>query len=246
MSWCGCLAGSRLSALLLALAVLAVGVPAAQLLLAFSRLRRAEVQAVLDAERAPPAVAAAASDANATWRCENNTDCQLNGACVSGVCQCDKGWTGLRCHRLALLPLAPDAGLQDPVLSTWGGSVVFNATDSTWHMYVSVIENGCGLSAWRPNSALGHATATSPDGPYALLRIIKPHFAHEPSAVMAPDGACCAWRGLRGVRAACCASPESTSFGGGAPRGETSQASWCSANAFFAHSRHNHAVAPHL
>ena len=49
-------------------------------------------------------------------------------------------------------------------------------------MYAAVIEHGCGLAAWRPNSALGHATASSPEGPYTFQRYIKPHFAHEPVA----------------------------------------------------------------
>ena len=55
-------------------------------------------------------------------------------------------------------------------------------------MYAAVIEHGCGLAAWRPNSALGHATATSPDGPFTLQRLIKPHFAHEPVAIVSADG----------------------------------------------------------
>lgn len=35
-------------------------------------------------------------------------------------------------------------------------------------MYAAVIENSCGLSAWRPNSAIGHATSMSPTGPFKL------------------------------------------------------------------------------
>ena len=26
--------------------------------------------------------------------CKTNLDCQLNGACTSGVCVCDAAWTG--------------------------------------------------------------------------------------------------------------------------------------------------------
>ena len=52
-------------------------------------------------------------------------------------------------------------------------------------MYAAVIEKSCGLAAWRPNSALGYATsASSPDGPFTFQRYIKPHFAHEPVALM--------------------------------------------------------------
>jgi hypothetical protein len=64
--------------------------------------------------------------------CRNNADCQLNGACVNGACKCDPAWTGARCQRLNLLPASINAGLQDPLLSSWGGSLLQNATDGTW------------------------------------------------------------------------------------------------------------------
>ena len=51
-----------------------------------------------------------------------------------------------------------------------------------------MIENGCGLGAWRPNSAIGYANASSPVGPFTLRRIIKQHFAHEPVALLTPEG----------------------------------------------------------
>ena len=54
--------------------------------------------------------------------------------------------------------------------------------------YAAVIENGCGLGAWRPNSAIGYANASSPVGPFTLRRIIKQHFAHEPVALRTPEG----------------------------------------------------------
>jgi hypothetical protein len=126
------------------------------------------------------------------WKgCTTNLDCQLNGKCSSsGVCRCDPAWTGQRCERLDLLPASAEAGLQDPRLSSWGGSVLQNTSNGEWHMFAAVIERGCGLAAWRPNSALGHATAPagSPEGPYTFQSLIKPHFAHEPVAVRAPDG----------------------------------------------------------
>ena len=64
--------------------------------------------------------------------CKNNGDCQLNGACIDGKCDCDPAWTGSRCQRLNLLPASIDAGLQDAQLSSWGGSILQNATDGTW------------------------------------------------------------------------------------------------------------------
>ena len=126
--------------------------------------------------------------------CASAADCQLNGRCSGGRCECDSGWTGHSCQQLDLLPATVDAGLQDPKMSSWGGSVLQNKSDGAWHMFAAVIENGCGLAAWRPNSALGHAVSrTGPTGPYRLVsglsgQYIKPHFAHEPVAVMAADG----------------------------------------------------------
>lgn len=128
-----------------------------------------------------------------TGPCKDNEDCQLNGACTRGRCECDPAWTGSRCQRLNLLPGSINAGLQDARLSSWGGSVLQNTTDGTWHMYAAVIEHECGLAAWRPNSALGHATASSPEGPYTFKRFIKPHFAHEPVALMGSDGMIMIW-----------------------------------------------------
>ena len=62
-------------------------------------------------------------------------------------------------------------------------------------MYAAIIENSCGLSAWRPNSAIGHATSTvGPAGPFELqLPLIKPHFAHEPVALRTADGTIAIW-----------------------------------------------------
>ena len=34
--------------------------------------------------------------------CTNDEDCLLNGACSSGACTCDKGWTGPDCGELNL------------------------------------------------------------------------------------------------------------------------------------------------
>jgi hypothetical protein len=135
--------------------------------------------------------------------------CSLNGDPLpsdgtggGGGCRCDAAWEGAECERLRLAPASPHAGLQAPgVFSSWGGSVLRGddgddavaAADGggsrrrhgsrTWHMYAAVMAHGCGLNAWRPNSQIGHATATDAAGPYTLRSIIKPHFAHSPDVV---------------------------------------------------------------
>eukprot|EP01043_Picozoa_sp_COSAG02_P000668 COSAG02_NODE_13_length_57813_cov_14.298276_2_plen_352_part_00 len=114
--------------------------------------------------------------------------CSLNGELVDGKCRCDPQWEGDDCQLLKLLPADPHAGLQAVGnFSSWGGSVESDAA-GTWHMYVAVMAHGCGLNAWRPNSQIGHATSSTPAGPYTLQQIILPHFAHSPDIVRGVDG----------------------------------------------------------
>eukprot|EP00040_Diaphanoeca_grandis_P016733 m.86708 g.86708 ORF g.86708 m.86708 type:complete len:403 (-) comp25991_c0_seq2:154-1362(-) len=117
--------------------------------------------------------------------------CSLNGVERDGKCVCDVQWSGDDCERLRLLPAKPNAGFQPngklDIYSSWGSSVV--QVDGTYHMFAAVMQNGCGLDAWRPNSAIGHATSALADGPYELVEIIKHHFAHSPHVVYdASDG----------------------------------------------------------
>lgn len=117
--------------------------------------------------------------------------CSLNEDLVNGRCRCDASWTGEDCERLNLLPANPEAGLQAHgelgVFSTWGGSVQRDE-HGKYHMLAAAMEHGCGLNAWRPNSAIGHATSDDPAGPYRLWQLIKPHFAHEPELIRGADG----------------------------------------------------------
>ena len=125
------------------------------------------------------------------FTCASDTDCSLNGRCVRGGCACIPSWRGAQCQYLRLAPAAPDAGLQQRDASSWGGSILPAADGSgRFHLFAAVFERGCGLKAWRPNSALARATSdgADPSGPYGDVTVIKPHFAHEPVALRAPDG----------------------------------------------------------
>lgn len=128
--------------------------------------------------------------------CITDDDCQLNGLCNSGVCHCDAAWTGDACQRLNLLPAKIDAGLQlkprpakaqdlAQFRSSWGGGVVHQ--NGTYQMMVSIFEQGCGLNAWLPNSAMGRAVASEPEGPYELVELVKPHFSHSATPVREPE-----------------------------------------------------------
>ena len=117
-------------------------------------------------------------------------NCSLNGDLIEASngtvsCLCDAQWAGPDCERLKLLEVDPvvrglDGGSN---FSTWGGSVARDERDGTYHMFVSLFEHGCGLNAWRPNSAIARATAAAPEGPYTLRETLKPHFAHSPDVM---------------------------------------------------------------
>jgi hypothetical protein len=55
--------------------------------------------------------------------CSSDLDCQLNGACTSGACVCDKGWRGVDCGTLNLNNTANVAYGYTPEskFSSWGG-----------------------------------------------------------------------------------------------------------------------------
>ena len=48
--------------------------------------------------------------------------------------------------------------------------------------------NSCGMSTWSTNSVIRHAVANSPEGPFEPKEIVMSAFAHNPTAVKAPDG----------------------------------------------------------
>jgi len=63
------------------------------------------------------------------------------------------------------------------------------------------------LMPGRPNSALGHATSMKPAGPYKLLNVIKPHFAHSPDVVRGIDGSWLVYHVGAGTNDTTCPQP---------------------------------------
>ena len=110
--------------------------------------------------------------------CTDGASCRLNGVCVAGTCQCDRGWTGSNCERLDLLPIkstqpgdrSAKAGAIYPSgknldsMSSWGGGVF--QLDGKWHLIVSEMGGNCGMASWQSNSQLRHATSDRMEGPY--------------------------------------------------------------------------------
>lgn len=126
-------------------------------------------------------------------------ECSLNGAMSTDKarCDCDQGWTGEACGQLALLPapalgstVTPAAALSvdnSAANSTWGISVV-GPIDSVFHGYMTEIANECQLGDYGIASQIVHMTAGSPLGPWAREGVVLAGFAHNPQAILTPNG----------------------------------------------------------
>lgn len=76
--------------------------------------------------------------------------------------------------------------------TSWGGSVLRApgaAAAGEYHMYLAEMAGGCGMETWTTNSIIRHAVSSSgPAGPYQPREVIMQPFAHNPTAIRAPDG----------------------------------------------------------
>ena len=92
--------------------------------------------------------------------CISDLDCMLNGLCVrppgeGGHCACNPQWTSRNCGMLKLLPAKLDNGHRSSNSSSWGGQIVKSSNFSghqLYSLYLSVLENNCGLKSWTSNS----------------------------------------------------------------------------------------------
>ena len=126
------------------------------------------------------------------WPCAGDMDCSLNGVCGSdGACVCSPGWTGRACGTLKLLPVDLSVLGFNPSengrnMSSWGGGA-WKFGDE-WHLFVSRLDNHCGIGSYLLNSRVVHATSPDLEGPYTEKDSILPPFAHEPVMARAPNG----------------------------------------------------------
>ena len=114
--------------------------------------------------------------------CSSEKDCSYNGRCVAAKCVCNPQWQGPRCETLNLLPANKQGGFRSPhnsgeQLSSWGGSIIYDADDGMWHMFAAEMANGCGIDYWEPNSRVVHAVAAAADGPYTYASTVLAPFA---------------------------------------------------------------------
>ena len=89
--------------------------------------------------------------------CKDELDCSLGGKCINNQCSCDATWTGDYCDQLNLLPAKNYKALYREFEMSWGGSVVYNKTTDTYHMYVSDFAYNCTSATWQSNSRVLHA-----------------------------------------------------------------------------------------
>jgi len=107
-------------------------------------------------------------------------ECNLGGELVDGKCECYPTYTGEWCAQLALLSANTSLALYREGAASWGGSVVQERGE--YHMYFANMLGGCGLKSWECNSAVGHAVAATPEGPYSVIEeSIVPPFGHNPT-----------------------------------------------------------------
>ena len=93
-------------------------------------------------------------------------------------------------NRLVLLRQVaafPPKGPNHTTTSTWGGGVVRDKK-GRYHLFVSEIQQKCGLRSWIWNSAIRHAVSDTPEGPFEPRELVLPHFAHNPKPLLLDDG----------------------------------------------------------
>lgn len=124
--------------------------------------------------------------------------CQLNGVLsASGTCTCDPGWVGPACGQLNLEPAPPLAEQVTAAAAlstdnaaanaTWGISVV-GPVGGIFHGYMTEIANQCLLGEYGIASQIIHMTSGSPLGPWIRRGVALKGFAHNPQALLAPNG----------------------------------------------------------
>ncbi len=145
--------------------------------------------------------------------CKTDIDCSLNGKCdaQSGECACDAPWkhgpSGREaCNVLDVLPHPDDYipaygsdatkrttfGCQNTshTITSWGGNIIMDdsVTPPLYHLWVSAMGVGHGLSGWGAISQIDHATATDPMHAFTKCDVALSKEAHNASPLRAKNG----------------------------------------------------------
>ena len=109
-------------------------------------------------------------------------DCQLNGACLSGICKCDLGWQGSDCGTLFIGPPMVAYGHGAPTsinTSSWGGGPpVWDPEINQYRLFVSEFAGHCGFASWGRQSQSVLANSPNLEGPYKRVKTIIPTQSH--------------------------------------------------------------------
>lgn len=105
--------------------------------------------------------------AGVSGQCATDLDCELNGECIAGQCQCDTEWQGPTCGRLHLGTGKIVYGGPDTDYTSWGGGPpTYDHATGRWAFFVTEIADHCGLSEWKVRSTIVKASGDSPAGPF--------------------------------------------------------------------------------
>ena len=128
--------------------------------------------------------------------CADDRDCSLLGVCLpTGICRCDRGWTGVDCAAAKLGPLNTTLGYSNATAASWGGSPIHhqrpspgaNGSDGNgevWSYFGSQFTHNCPLAYWLRNSIIVRAESTMGiGGPYQFVEQLYPEFHHSPRVV---------------------------------------------------------------
>lgn len=134
--------------------------------------------------------------------CQTDDDCSLNGICSpQGSCICDPGWRSADCGELDLQAVSrarpgynktdatgTDFYVEGRGNSSWGGHIIQDREDKKlFHLVISQIAHGCGLSGWRPFSTVIRAESRGgPRGPYKYAQTLFGTFHHNPTTIWSP------------------------------------------------------------
>lgn len=130
------------------------------------------------------AAAAAWHDPSVAHACSLNG--YLRGDGANATCWCNPGWSGAQCQALRLPKLAGNFATsgsygRDPNVTSWGATLVQQASDLSYHLFVTEEQNGCGMTSWKQNSAIIHAVSPAPGaGPFRRVGMVIP-FATNPA-----------------------------------------------------------------
>ena len=157
----------------------------------------------------PPPLPPPAPPLAPVGHCKTDVDCSLNGKCNpnSGACACNAPWkhgpSGREaCNVLDVLPHPDDYvpaygsdvnkrtafGAQN--ITSWGGNIIMDnsVTPPVYHLWVSAMGVGHGLSGWGAISQIDHATATDPMHAFTKHDVALSKEAHNASPLRAKNG----------------------------------------------------------